>query len=1372
MKLINYFLILSLLTGLSWAQVSFNGSYTQDFNTLANSDSSNVLPSGWALYETGSYANTYYSANDGGNNKGDTYSFGASGSSERAFGGLQSSSLVPRIGAGFTNNTGTTLTSITITYTGEYWRCGTAGRLDTIKLQLSTDATSLNSGTWIYYPNLFFITPSDTFSTGAKNGNSSPYRTNISYTISGLNIANGANFWIRWIDANASGADDGMAVDDFSMTVPSVPSLSVNPSSLNFDTLLLNDTLQLSYQLVGNNLTNDVNVSAPAYFKISRTSGSGYKDTLIFAPSGGQVSATIYVLFLPVTNEGSYSGNITHTSTGAAPQNVAVSGYGTKIKLFNPLSSFGAVVVGQTSATKFYTYKASGLIPDEDFIIQAPTHYQISFDSTSGFTNYLSKLVPTSGRLPLDTVYVRFQPTTVGVKLDSISHSSTGAITRYRRVYGRAVDLEPTMPATNIQFSNVDSVKMTVSWSRGNGAACLVLARSEGPIANVPLDGFYYAAADSFGKGSSAGSGHYVVYKGTGSSVTVKKLYGITTYHFAVFEYNGPDSCENYLTASYPTASQITKSMSGKISLTNPGVPYNQDFNSLDTTTQYLPQGWNYREEGSQANYTYAANNGSSSSGNIYSYGLNDSTDRAFGCLLTSSLVPCLSAVFTNNTGGLLQAVDISYYGELWRLGLQRYDSLKFEISTSPGAWTSVPALLFITPDTTGAYGPRNGNLAANRSYLWASISGLNMANGSDFRIRWVDADAPSYDDGLAIDDFRLIPFNGVSLPRIVGTWPADSATGVARNAPVKIGFSEPINPSTLTYNCNPDPGGWSASWNAVGDTVTLTHNNFQYWTNYTFNVTGAKDLEGFNIISSNIPNPFRFKTTIDPNAPPMYITMLNVGQGDCMIIRSPTGKRILIDAGDGGDDIQVFNFIKDSIDIGTNSKYLDYTFLSHYHDDHGGGLDEVISRLDSLRVYACDRGDWHTAGNTTYSNYIDSLTAKGWISKRHAVTLGETFDIGGGATIKVICFNGKTLSGDSIVPAADDENNHSLGLLLNYADEFKMVMCGDIGKSVERLLSPDIGGRISVLKANHHGSNDASGLQWATDLDPMITLIPVGDGNSYGHVHVEARDSLLADPKPNKAAGDSNRLYRTELGSGAACVPGRDTAMYQNIHIEVTPGNPLYCFKVLNDGRTFPWLKGPLWAQLSSLVAMMNRDNSIIISWRTESEANIYQWEIERSEGAEGNYAPIGTLPGHGTTNQPHDYQFVDTEDLPAGTYWYRLCEVELDGKRHYYGPVSVDYQPGGRYEFALGAARPNPFNKITNIDFQITKAGKASLKIYNVLGQEVRTLSDGEHAAGRHRVTWDGRDRQGRRVSSGVYFYRLESGENVASGRLLFVR
>jgi Putative binding domain, N-terminal/Viral BACON domain len=193
--------------------------YTQDFNTLASTGTSSTLPTGWALSESGTNANTTYTAGTGSNNAGDTYSFGASGNSERAFGGLQSGSLVPTNGACFTNNTGGTITSLAIAYTGEQWRLGASGRgADRLDFQLSTTATSLTTGTWIDYDNLDFSSPVTSGTVGALNGNAAANRTSLSFVIAGLNIVNGQTFFIRWVDFNVTNADDGLAIDDFSLT--------------------------------------------------------------------------------------------------------------------------------------------------------------------------------------------------------------------------------------------------------------------------------------------------------------------------------------------------------------------------------------------------------------------------------------------------------------------------------------------------------------------------------------------------------------------------------------------------------------------------------------------------------------------------------------------------------------------------------------------------------------------------------------------------------------------------------------------------------------------------------------------------------------------------------------------------------------------------------------------------------------------------------------------------------------------------------------------------------------------------------------------------------------------------------------------------
>lgn len=220
-------LVLALAGSTSgYAQVSLTSNsvaYTQNFDAVLSSAPANgtvqstpALPTGWAFVESGSNANTSYQIHNGGGTAGDTYLFGAAGSTERALGGIQSGSLIPTFGAFFTNNTGATVHSLEISYVGEMWRLGAAdANDDRLDFQYSLNATSLTTGTWVDFNALDFTSLTQT-TVGAKDGNS--LRSTISSTISGLSISIGASFAIRWVDVNVTSSDDGLAVDNFSLT--------------------------------------------------------------------------------------------------------------------------------------------------------------------------------------------------------------------------------------------------------------------------------------------------------------------------------------------------------------------------------------------------------------------------------------------------------------------------------------------------------------------------------------------------------------------------------------------------------------------------------------------------------------------------------------------------------------------------------------------------------------------------------------------------------------------------------------------------------------------------------------------------------------------------------------------------------------------------------------------------------------------------------------------------------------------------------------------------------------------------------------------------------------------------------------------------
>lgn len=208
------------------AQVGAAFVYTENFDSLAASGTTGTtLPAGWSFVETGTSANTSYGVGTGSNNAGNTYSFGATSSTERALGGLQSGAVVPLFGVALTHiSIGMDkLVGLDISYTGEQWRLGALNRTDRLDFQYSLDATSLDTGTWVDVDALDFSSVVTTGTVGALNGNA--HSTLVSGSITGLNVAPGGTVWLRWQDFNPAGADDGLAIDNLrvSSVVVAVP---------------------------------------------------------------------------------------------------------------------------------------------------------------------------------------------------------------------------------------------------------------------------------------------------------------------------------------------------------------------------------------------------------------------------------------------------------------------------------------------------------------------------------------------------------------------------------------------------------------------------------------------------------------------------------------------------------------------------------------------------------------------------------------------------------------------------------------------------------------------------------------------------------------------------------------------------------------------------------------------------------------------------------------------------------------------------------------------------------------------------------------------------------------------------------------------
>ena len=102
----------------------------------------------------------------------------------------------------------------------------------------------------------------------------------------------------------------------------------------------------------------------------------------------------------------------------------------------------------------------------------------------------------------------------------------------------------------------------------------------------------------------------------------------------------------------------------------------------------------------------------------------------------------------------------------------------------------------------------------------------------------------------------------------------------------------------------------------------------------------------------------------------------------------------------------------------------------------------------------------------------------------------------------------------------------------------------------------------------------------------------------------------------------------------------------------------------------------------------------------------------------------------------------------------------------------VPEDREDGVSGEFALGQNYPNPFNPQTSISFHLKQSGKVSIRVYNILGQRVRDLVDGYYQNGEHKADWDGKDDNGKDVSTGIYFYQIKTENSIQAKKMVLLR
>ena len=179
--------------------------------------------------------------------------------------------------------------------------------------------------------------------------------------------------------------------------------------------------------------------------------------------------------------------------------------------------------------------------------------------------------------------------------------------------------------------------------------------------------------------------------------------------------------------------------------------------------------------------------------------------------------------------------------------------------------------------------------------------------------------------------------------------------------------------------------------------------------------------------------------------------------------------------------------------------------------------------------------------------------------------------------------------------------------------------------------------------------------------------------------------------------------------------------------------------------------------------------DNIGFNIWRSETEADIYD-----EEGQVINYRCITAdlIPGAGTSTTPQEYSYLDRTAENDKMYYYKIEQVDVNGQAAFIGPIALDRTETVPIDYVLSQNFPNPFNPSTTIKYYLTEDAQVSLTVFNLLGKRIRVLAEGQHQAGLYSVSWDGRDDNGHVMGSGIYFYELDTGENVYTRKMTIIR
>ena len=275
------------------------------------------------------------------------------------------------------------------------------------------------------------------------------------------------------------------------------------------------------------------------------------------------------------------------------------------------------------------------------------------------------------------------------------------------------------------------------------------------------------------------------------------------------------------------------------------------------------------------------------------------------------------------------------------------------------------------------------------------------------------------------------------------------------------------------------------------------------------------------------------------PSGRELQVHILDVGpiNGDSILIISPGGKTVLIDAGDTGKGKVVLEALKRR-----NVTQLDYFIASHPHPDHIGAADEVFKAVKVLNVIdnglapvvpsslqaqptpsprrqQSRRADRSASITKFFDDYKAAITESG--AQHETAQPGKQYDLGDGARLTILAPSEPHFTREHVRGGGNETNANSVVARLDYGD-FSILLPADAEEQTEhRLLTKDLNLKANILKVAHHGSKYATSSDFLKRVQPEVAIVSCGEWNRYGHPAPAVLERLRAQ---------NTKLYRTDL--------------------------------------------------------------------------------------------------------------------------------------------------------------------------------------------------------------------------------------------------